>query len=277
MTTADINDQPSSLPSMSFVRFGMADMATGLKRWPLWASLAWMDVRQRYRRSILGPFWITLSLGIMVLGLGVVYGALFNQDLHAYLPYLATGYIVWGLISTLLTESPYVFIVAHDTIKQIPFPLSTFVYRMVVRNLIVLAHNLLVYLVVILVFGINPGLACLLALPGLLLIGLNGLGFGFFLGLVSARFRDIPQLVINASQLIFFVTPILWHRETIQSRAWVASLNPFTYLVDIVREPMLGHIPSAFTWEISGAVTFLNLAVSIIIFARYRWRIPYWL
>ena len=272
-----ITDNSSALVRPGFVRLGFDDMVQGLVRWRLWAPLAWMDVRQRYRRSILGPFWITFSLGLTVLGLGVVYGALFAQDLHDYLPYLATGFIVWGLISSLLTESPYTFIVADATIKQIPFPLSTFVYWQVTRNLIVLAHNLLVYLIVIAVFRLNPGWTLLEALPGLCLLGLNGVAFAFFFGLVSARFRDIPQLVVNASQLIFFITPILWSKDRLASKPWVASLNPFNYLLDIVRDPMLGHGVPAFTWEIATALTLANLAVSIFVFTRYRWRIPYWL
>ncbi len=270
------NDTTRARPEKPrFAQLGLADMVQGLVRWRLWAPLAWMDVRQRYRRSILGPFWITLSLGIMVLGLGVVYGALLHQELHDYLPYLATGLIVWGLISSLLTESPYVFIAADNTIKQIPFPLSTFLYRQVVRNLIVLAHNLAIYLIVIAVFGFNPGWIVIGALAGVVIVGLNGAAFAFFFGLISARFRDIPQLVVNANQLFFFITPILFRRQTMPG--WLTAYNPFTYLLDIVREPMLGHSVTLFTWEMAVAITTVNLAVSTLIYVRYRWRIPYWL
>ena len=109
-----------------------------------------------------------------------------------------------------------------------------------------LLHNLVIYLIVIAVFDFDPGWIVLTSLFGIVIVGLNGIAFSLFLGLVSARFRDIPQLVMNANQLFFFVTPILFHRQTMPS--WLTAFNPFTYLLDVVREPMLGHPVSFFTW-----------------------------
>jgi ABC-2 type transport system permease protein/lipopolysaccharide transport system permease protein len=237
-----------------------------------------MDVRQRYRRSLIGPFWITASLAIFVTGLSVVYSALFRMELSAYIPYLGTGIIVWTTISTLLAEGCNTFISAERAIKQIPVPISIHVYRMVWRNLIIFLHNIVIYLVIVAVFGVPVGVVTFLATLGMVLVLLNGVGFGLILGILSARFRDIPLIVTNMIQLVFFATPILWRADSLPpDRAWVVLANPFHYLIDIVREPLLGQVPALATWLVAAAFTVLNLAIGIGLYARYRARIAYWL
>jgi ABC-type polysaccharide/polyol phosphate export permease len=169
------------------------------------------------------------------------------------------------------------FIAADFTIRQIPFPLSIYVYREVWRNLVIFLHNLIIYLLMLVVFGINPGFGVLLAVPALALVLLNGLGFAFILGIFSARFRDIPPLIANFVQLVFFVTPILWQKEILQQRAWIANFNPFTYLIEIVRKPLLGQPLPLNSWLIVLGFTALNIAVATLFYRRYRWRIPYWM
>jgi lipopolysaccharide transport system permease protein len=254
------------------------DLWQGLVQWPLWFTIGWMDVRQRYRRSLIGPFWITLSLGVFVGGLGVVYGALFRVELSTYLPYLATGMIVWTMIATLIGEGCQTFIAAEGAIKQVPVPISTHVYRLVWRNLIIFAHNFVIYLLLVVVFGIDVGLVTLLAIPGLLFIAANGAAFGLILGVLSSRFRDIPLIITNLVQLVFFTTPILWRADTLPpDRAWVAWVNPFYFLVENVREPLLGNAPPPLFWSITAAITAVNLAVGALLFARFRARLAYWL
>jgi ABC-type polysaccharide/polyol phosphate export permease len=256
----------------------VADLRDGLVQWPLWFTIAWMDVRQRYRRSLIGPFWITLSVGIFVTGLGVVYGALFRQDLKTYLPYLAVGVVVWTLVSSLIAEGCNTFISAEGAIKQLPVPISVHVFRMVWRNVIVFAHNVMIVIVLVLIFNIPVSAATLMAIPGLILIMLSGVGFGLTLGVLSARFRDIPLIISNFVQLIFFTTPILWRADTLPpNRDWIARFNPFHYLIEVVRQPLLGQTLPAAAWLVTLAIALLALAVGIAFFTRYRVRIAYWL
>lgn len=276
----DFNGPPTSDTSIQreWQVQALADLRDGLVQWPLWFTIAWMDVRQRYRRSVIGPFWITLSVGIFVTGLGVVYGALFRQDLKTYLPYLAVGVVVWTLVSSLITEGCNTFISAEGAIKQLPVPISVHGVRMVWRNVLVFAHNVMIVIVLVLIFNIPVGAATLMAIPGLILIMLSGVGFGLTLGVLSARFRDIPLIISNFVQLIFFTTPILWRADTLPpNRDWIARFNPFHYLIEVVRQPLLGQTLPAAAWLVSLAIALLALAVGIAFFTRYRVRIAYWL
>jgi ABC-type polysaccharide/polyol phosphate export permease len=259
-------------------RDAFMDLTAGFLRWPLWFTVGWLEIKQRYRRSLIGPFWITLSVAIFVAGLGVVYSALFNMPLKEYLPFLATGLIVWTLISSLIGEGCTTFIGAEGAIKQIPVPISVHVYRMVWRNFIIFFHNIVIYIGMVFFFGIDVNLATLMAVVGLALIALNGVGFGMILGLFSARFRDIPPIMANLVQLVFFTTPILWRADTLPpNRAWVATVNPFFYLVEGVREPLLGHAFANSAWLVACIFTGVNISVALAVYARFRTRIAYWL
>jgi len=265
---------PAPLPQL---RLAVLDIVEGAHAWHLWGLLGWQDIRQRYRRSTLGPFWLTISMGAMVGGLGLLYAGLFNQNVADYLPSLALGFIVWGLLATLVNENCNAFIDAESIIKQIQLPLSIHVYRVVWRNLIIFAHNLLIFIVVAAIFKIWPGWAGLLALPALALIGMNGVWIGILLGLVSARFRDVPQIVASVMQIAFFFTPIIWTQRSLSGHGWILKLNPFLYFLDLLRAPLLGQIPPLNYWPTALAMTLCGWALALFMYRIYRRRIAYWL
>ena len=253
------------------------DVAAGLRAWDLWSMLGWQDIRRRYRRSKLGPFWLTISMGVLVGALGVLYAGLFRVDVADYLPFIATGFIVWAFIASLITEGCDAFIAAERIVKQIALPLSVHVYRTLWRNLIVLAHNALIYVVVVVAFAVEPGWAALLALPGLVLLCLNGLWVGLLLGLVCARFRDVPPIAASVVQVAFFLTPIIWKPELLPDRAPVLDLNPFYHVVELVRAPLLGQVPSLHSWLAVASFALAGWLLTLIMYRRFRWRIAYWL
>jgi ABC-2 type transport system permease protein/lipopolysaccharide transport system permease protein len=258
------------------IRRALADIADGWGRRTLWGTMGLHDIRRRYRRSVIGPFWITLSMGIMVGALGLLYGTIFKQDMHDYLPYLAAGFVVWGLISSLITEGTAVFIGAEGLIRQLPAPLSVHVYRLLWSNLIIFGHNIWVFFAAALWYGLNPGWTALLALPALALVLLNGFWLALLLGLLSARFRDIPLVVASVVQVMFFITPVIWRPDMLPDRALVLDLNPLHHFVEILRAPLLGQVPDLRHWLAAFVVTGVGWVVALAFFRVYRWRLAYW-
>ena len=254
----------------------LLDVVEGARASYLWGRLGWQDIRQRYRRSKIGPFWLTISMGVMVGAMGMLYAGLFKIDVADYLPFIALGFIVWGLISGLITDGCAAFIGAEGIIKQVGLPLSVHVYRVVWRNLIIFGHNILIFVVVAVLFSIWPGWVGLLALPGLALLCLNGVWAGLLLGLVSARFRDVPQIVASIVQVFFFLTPIIWKPELLPGRALVLDLNPFFHFVELVRTPLLGQAPGLASWLAVLGITLGGWLLTLAMYRRYRWRIAYW-
>lgn len=259
----------------------MRDVVTGVRNYRLWMFLGWQDIRQRYRRSVLGPFWLTLSTGIMVAMMGVLYGRLFKMPLGIYLPFLASGTIIWGLISALLTEGCQSFMAADSLIKQVRMPLSLHVCRMIWRNLIVFFHNAVILVPVWLLFHKAISLAGLAAMAAALAaIAINALWAGILLGALCARFRDIGPLVGNLIQIVYFVTPIMWLPSVLEGKGiawWLVIVNPFYHFIEIVRAPLLGDRVPTNSWIVVGGITVLGLAAGIYMLGRFRNRIPYWL
>jgi lipopolysaccharide transport system permease protein len=258
--------------------FGMAlsDFSQGLAAWRLWVRLGWNDILQRYRRSMLGPFWLTASMAVMVIALGGLYSQLFNTPIQDFLPYLCVGLLLWNLMSSFLIEGGALFTGAESYIKQVRLPYSVYVYRSSWSKLVIFAHNFIIYFGVLLYFQIWPGAVALLAIPGLLLILINGAAVTLCIGMVSARFRDVPQLVNSLVQIIFFVTPIMWRPELLHGRTYIADLNPFYHLLEIVRAPLLGGLPSARNYIAVLLITAINVGFGGAFFARFRSRISYW-
>jgi ABC-2 type transport system permease protein/lipopolysaccharide transport system permease protein len=215
-------------------------------------------------------------MGAMIGALGLLYGTIFKQDMHDYMPFLATGFILWGLISSLITEGTRVFTGVEGLIRQLPAPLTIYVYRLLCSNLITFAHNASIFVLVCLWYGFNPGWTALLALPALLVLLLNGFWMALLLGLLSARFRDIPLVVANVMQVFFFITPIIWKPDMLPGRAWMLDLNPFHHFIEILRAPLLGQVPSIENWVAVIIVTFVGWAVVLWFFSAYRWRLAYW-
>lgn len=253
-----------------------SDFRSGLSLWPLWMRLGWNDILQRYRRSMLGPFWLTASMAIMVIALGILYAELFNTPIHDFLPYLCVGLLVWNLISSFLIEGGTLFTGAESYIKQIRLPYSVYVYRSIWSKLIIFAHNFVIYFGVLIYFEIWPGATALLAIPGLLLVLINGAAANLWIGMVSARFRDVPQLINSGVQIVFFITPIMWKPELLRTRVYIAEWNPFYHLVEIVRAPLLGSLPSTTNYVAVLLITAVNLIIVGAFFARFRSRISYW-
>lgn len=262
---------------VSQTKLAVLDILEGARAWRLWGLLGWQDIRQRYRRSKIGPFWVTISMGAMIGGMGFLYADLFHTDVRSYLPFLTVGLIVWGLIGTLVTENCNAFIDGENIIKQVKLPLSLHVYRVVWRNLIIFGHNFIIFILVAVIFRIWPGWSGLLAIPGLLLICINGVWIGILWGVISARFRDVPQIVGSVTQIAFFLTPIMWQPSALVGREWVLKLNPFYYFIALVRQSLLGDGTTMQLWLGALAVTVCGWVIAFLLFRRCRRRIAYWL
>jgi ABC-type polysaccharide/polyol phosphate export permease len=254
----------------------LRDLSEGLGRWRVWHALAWIDICQRYRRSIIGPFWITISLSIFIGVLGVLYSVLFKLQLKDYMPFLAAGYVVWMFVYTLVIESCQVFVESEHIIKQVRVPLTVFVLRTMWRNVIVLLHSVPIVIIVLAAFSSPIGLATLLIVPGLLLVTLNGIWVGMVLGILCARFRDIPTIVQNLMQIVFFVTPIFWPPELLKDHPALVDFNIMYHMVELIRAPLLNRYATPVAWLSVLAVTVLGFVLASALFRRHGRRVSHW-
>lgn len=254
------------------------DIAGAIARRWFWTRLGWQDVRQRFSGSLFGSFWITLNLALMVTALSLVFSGPLGTRWSDYLPFVASGLVLWQFIQASLNESSTVFVSAADTIRNAPLPLSVHILRLLWRNLIVLLHNLLVLVVVLVLFQVRPAPAAWTIALALPLMCFTLFWLCLLIGLAGARFRDVAQIVANLLQILFFVTPVFWPPEAIGAgREWIVALNPLFALIDIVRAPLLGDTIAPSSWPMALALAAGSFAAGLAAFARARTRVAYWI
>jgi ABC-2 type transport system permease protein/lipopolysaccharide transport system permease protein len=253
------------------------DFYAGLRAWRIWGKLAWNDIQQRYRRSVLGPFWMTLSMGVMVLAIGTLYSRIFHQDVRSFLPFVALGIIAWTFLAMTLTETCAAFTEGEAIIKQMRVPFSLFVLRGCWRNFIVFLHTVILIVPIWIVLGIAPRPVALLALPGLALFLANLVWMGIVVAIFATRFRDVPLMVQTVLQIGMFATPIMWPVETLGDDRLVADINPAYHLTELVRAPLLGQAPAPLSWEVCIGMVVVGGLFAALLLRRSERRIVYWL
>jgi ABC-2 type transport system permease protein len=263
--------------------FGRAwgDLADGFSKRELWLHLGWQDIKQRYRRSVLGPFWITIATGTMAVALGGLYSTLFHLPLAEHLPYVTLGLIIWNLINASILEGADVFVANEGLIKQLPTPLSVHVYRLVWRQIILFGHNIVIFVVIAIIFPQPWKWTDLSFIPALALIALNCVWVALCFGILATRYRDIGPLLFSLVQLLFYVTPIIWSDATLRDQgagtwAKIIQFNPLLHYVDIVRAPLLGADQEWRHWIVVIALTIVGWVITAFMMRQYRSRVPYW-
>ena len=253
------------------------DIKMGIQAVRVWGVLGMHDIKQRYRRSIIGPFWFTLSTAIMVGVLGALYSTLLKQDIKQYLPYLAIGIVVWQFISSSASEACAVFISSGYLIKQIKLPLTVHVCRQVWRNFVIFLHSLPVVIIALIIFGQWPNAEILFLPLSLLVLLLNALWVTIVLGILCSRYRDILPIVGNIIQVAFFFTPVMWSPDILKEKAWVAHFNPLYHLIELIRAPVLGYPIEPMSWIVSLGMLIFGFALAQLLMTKFRNRVVFWL
>lgn len=262
-------------------RFQLAatDLKDGVKLWRLIWTLGLSDIKLRYRGSALGPFWLTISMGVQVAAMAFLYADLFHTDIHTYLPYLTISIVLWNYLNTLISDGCTCFSQSDSLIKGTRMPFTVHAARSVVRNTIVLTHNIVVVVVVFVIMGVHESLYSLAAIPAFCLWLIDAFAVSLLFGAFCARFRDVPQIIMSIMQIAFFVTPIMWYAKILESHPKADLLirfNPFFYILEILRAPLLGTPMTTDTVFKALIVSAAIIGVSAVGFARTRGRIAYW-
>ena len=254
----------------------LSDFFSSALAWRLWGLLGWVEIRQRYARSMVGPFWLTISMAVLIGSIGAVYGTLFGQNIREYLPFLSISLVMWALFSQTTTEGCSAYIASAAYIKQANTPKLVFVFQVVWRNVIIFLHNLVIVVVLLAVFGVRDWELLPLVVPALVLFLLNAMWLATLCAVISARFRDMCQIIGALMQVAFYVAPIIYRPETLTRFAWILRYNPLTYLLDLVRSPLIGHMPMPESWTVAILTAVVGWTVALGITGRFLKRIPYW-
>lgn len=287
MTAADLKTQSRATlrateddikPDASIWERATDDIAGGLRHWRLVGLLGANDIASRYRRSVLGQFWLALSNAVLIIAIGFVWANIWKQPLAEFLPYLAAGHILWLLLTSSLMDASTTFANSISYMKELNLPRSTYLFANITKHLVILGHNIIIIPVVFFAFGTPVNANILLFLPALLLTMLTLTAISFWIGVIGLRFRDVPSLISSLMTVLFFLTPVIWREELVdeQLRALLV-FNPFHVFLELLRAPLLGNMPRPHYWGIGLAILALNTLLGFLVFARWRRWITYWL
>jgi ABC-type polysaccharide/polyol phosphate export permease len=254
------------------------DFVQSFQQWRLWTTLAFNDILSRYRGSLLGPFWITLSTGVFVIGIGLVYGGLMHVPIDKYVPWIATGVVIWNFVSSTILESGDAYIHGAVIIRSGSLPLPIFVWRVICRSIVNLAHQLTVIVAVALWFHFLMKINLPMVIVGMTLVIVNVSWMSFFTAIAAARFRDIQQVNATLIQLIFFISPVIWIPNDMTGvRSVLLNLNPVYHLLNVTRNPILGMAVPLHSIAFLLVMAAGGWAVAFMLYASVRRRIVHYL
>jgi lipopolysaccharide transport system permease protein len=206
-----------------------------------------------------------------------VFGGLFNTPLAIQLPWITLGLITFGFMASVMTESSTVLIHNKSLMLQQRMSVSIWSVFVTLRNLITGAHHLIVFVALVLIMKLEFSAVWLLAIPGIAIVSVFSLGLGLLVSVGSTRFRDLPPLLNNVHTVGLLAVPVLWRPDDLQRYREIADYNPVTYLMAVVREPLLGHIPDSNTYMIAIVSAVIALVAGLWVLAATRRRIMLWL
>lgn len=263
---------------MDPLRRGLHDLARTCQRLPVILYFSWSDTKARYIRSVLGPFWLVLGTLIGVIGLGALWTALLNMNAREYFPSLAIGLVLWQWVAGCVGQAPSSLLRQGPAIRNIDLPVTFFCFGPVLSQTITFAHSLLVVLLVLLVFPPDIGWAHgALALLGLALTFLNLLWVSTVLAFGGARFRDLDPAVAAAIPLLFFLSPVLFRVHQLPISATFVWLNPVSYVITAVREPLLGAPPDPMVYLVLAVGALLGWMTMVWLVGQHGKRLPFWI
>lgn len=255
----------------------LQDLYRGAGLAPLWWRVSIEQTVTRYRRTLLGPFWLASSTLATAFSLAIVFGSMFGGKIGDTLPFIMIGVVSWSLTGGVLPEIASTFVTGSGVMQVQKLPVSFHAYLQMSRVLITFLHQIvgLWLLLIILKLATVPHWHLLFTLPILLMIG-------FFMaipiGMLSVRFRDINYMITFISQGLFMLTPVFWRRTQVPAHLhWVVDLNPFAHLLEILRQPLMGHPAPA--GDLTASLLILGLACILSVFALtfFRRRVVFWL
>ena len=249
------------------------------KAWRSWCLLGYYEIKLAYRRTMLGPFWTTLSLAITIGMLSLFWAYIFNRDIATFTPYVLAGFISWGWISRTLTSSGDVFLSARmrEISKDNKIPLF-FIFCHSIVSFITFLHQLIIVFFLYLITPVKPSFDAIYLFPlALLLYFINSIFISAVIAITVVRYRDIKQLIASILPPLMLLTPVIWLPSMLGAHEWLATLNPFTHFIAIMRDPLIGNPIDWRNWIVVSGMTVVNFLLFTVIYNHYRKRFVFWL
>jgi ABC-type polysaccharide/polyol phosphate export permease len=257
---------------------GFSELTEGVANWRIWHLIGTGDLRRRYARSRIGQFWLALSTGLSTFILGFVWSVLWKVEPGTLLPHLTVSILIWQFMSSVVSESADVFAGGRSLLLSQRLACSTLIFAMVYKNLIILAHNAVIIVIVFLIFQQPVTSQIFWLIPAVILMAFTSIWLGCIIGMLCARFRDVSHALQSILQLGFYVTPVIWKPEFLTEQyRWLLMFNPFASFMTIVRSTIIGGPFPVFEWILATTIAVGGFLIALPLIGKYHRRLMFWI
>jgi len=241
--------------------------------------MAVIEIKIRYARTSLGPWWQTINMMVLSLVLSFVFTKVFNAPSEEYVPFLIIGLIFWNFLQGILVESSVCLVHSRNLILNSTNPIWIYPFKLVFRVLIQFLHHALLIPIVVYYFKIDFNLISIVSfLTGMFVSIFIMLQMASILSILGSRFHDLEQVVTNIVQVLFYATPIIWMPSLVLGREFYMEYNPFYHVINIIRIPVIDGDMQI--WQSSLVVSIALLGCLILlnyyIYRRFSKMVSYW-
>lgn len=231
------------------------------KRWLefLW-TLTEKDIKVRYKFTVLGFLWMIVKPLLQMLMMGFVFQFFVPVKTDNYFIFLFTGLLPWNFFSTTVVRNVSSIVNERFLIRKAQFPRETIVLSIVLSNFFHLFVSLVLFMLILLVFGLMSWKWPLLLFCLVVLLCLVS-GLSLLLSALNVKFRDSNFIVPLAMQLWFYATPVIYTLDLLpRNLSFLFYFNPMTSMVEIFRFLLIGVLP------VSPNLLFVGLLLTVLIF-----------
>lgn len=193
------------------------------------------DLKVRYTQTILGPFWAILQPLIQMVIFSVIFGMFARMPTNGvpYAMFYYSALVPWTFIATGLSGAIGSLHGNFTIVTKIYFPRMMLPIQAMVVGVFDFCMSFVILLGIALFFDYPPTPRVFLIPLFMIPAFLFAMGIGLLLSALSVQFRDIRYLATYATQLLMYLSPILYPREVLPEpiRNW-AALNPIATMVD---------------------------------------------
>lgn len=237
---------------------------------PLLSELITRDIKNKYRKSILGVFWTILNPLFMMIVLSVVFSNLFKFDIEYFPVYLLSGQLIFNFFSESTTNAMGAIIANGPLIKKIYVPKYVFVLSRIFSSSINLLASFTALIFVMLAMRVELHYTILLVpIPLFFVIGFS-LGVGLLLAALTVKFRDIMHLYSVFVTALMYLTPVIYPMSILPE--WlekVVLLNPLTNILIMFRDVMMNNtLPSILSMVIAFAEVIVVMVLGLYVFYK---------
>lgn len=257
----------------------LKDLRASIREPEFWMYSSWLDIVTKYRRSRLGWVWLLLPPMLYVGGIGYFYALLQNKDPLTSIPYFAVGYLLYRLLSIVITESCSVLHGHASFILDGHLRLTDFFFRTIAKALFYTVAALPLVVFLLLVSPATHLLGVITLVPAFAVVLLNLIWISAVAALLGARFPDVSELTGSIFIFAFILTPILWPATAAPPgtpHGIFMRINPLFHLIEIVRAPLLGQPIEPLTYVYVAAMTLLGSALAVTLYRRFSRFVPVW-